>query len=86
MGEMEGMGKRGTLVHQELRGRKVKKVVVSLSKKKVNKEIQVFLVPRGRGEWLVLVGQLGRRVKKETPVCEEVKENQGLKEYVEREA
>ena len=41
MGEMEVMGKRGTLVHKEL---------------------------RGRGEWLVLMGQLGRRVHKETQV------------------
>ena len=35
MGEMEGMGQRGPLVLQELKGRR---------------------------EWLVLVGQLGRRV------------------------
>ena len=41
MGEMEGMGKRGLLVHQEL---------------------------RERGEWLVLVGQLERRVNEETQV------------------
>ena len=38
---MEGMGKRGALVHQEL---------------------------RGRGEQLVLMDQLGRRVNKETQV------------------
>ena len=44
MEEMEGMGKRGTLVHQEL---------------------------RGRGEWLVLVDQLGITVYKETRVLKE---------------
>ena len=37
-----------------------------------------------KGEWLVHVGQLGTRVKKETLVCKEVKENQGFKEYRER--
>ena len=44
MGEMEGMGKRETLVHQGLRGRE---------------------------EWLVVMGQLGRRVNEETQVCRE---------------
>ena len=47
MGEMEGMGKRGTLVHQEF---------------------------RGRGEWLVLVDQLGITVHEETQVLRESQE------------
>ena len=41
MGEMEGMGKRVTLVHQEVREKR---------------------------EWLVLMGQLGRKVHEETQV------------------
>ena len=58
MGEMEGMGERGTLVHQEL---------------------------RGRGEWLVLMGQLGRRVQEETEEAQVCRVSQDYRAHQEEE-